>query len=458
MRRSKANKLRGYGGAEGHGGAEGEAVGREPTSAYGYATAAIFLLGIIVRMLYIHNTPYDVRQHDLTGGYEQLSYIMHFTQQWTLPDTNVSQYYHPPLHHMLCALWIRLQRLVNTGIDVGESIENVQYLTALYSSLFMVIANRIYAQLKLHRQFLFMATAVTALHPTLIILSGSINNDMLAILLYASALLWAMKWWDEQSARNTVLLALFIGLGMMAKIGNATLAFVVAPFFLAKLLQSEGRQQRERLFSKFALFGLISLPLGMWHPVRNLVLFGQSFGYVPALTVGGWLDRSAYSLTERVLSFPLGQLLNGPYVNVAADYNLPIYTLKCSLFGEWVYDEGFFRLANALLTVNILLVIMSLVAMVYIAISKRRAKHIMLLVCWAVQALSITSLYIANPFTCSMDFRYIVPTMVCGAGFIGLAAQRLSEERAGLWKALRFMVYPSAAAFTVASVLFMGRV
>jgi len=422
---------------------------------YERAVFLIMLAGVLLRIVYVLNTPVSVRQHDVgdgTGDYRQLDYILHFVNQWALPNTYISQYYHPPLHHLISAVWVRLQMVFN--IDIERGIESIQYLTAFYSSCFMVVAHRIFIRLKLKKQFLLAATALIALHPTMIILSGSINNDMLAVLFYASALLWMMKWLVEQNIKNTVYLALCVGLGMMAKIGNATLAFVIAPFFLAKLAEEKGWLPTVKLAAKLLLFGLISIPAGMWHAVRNLRAFGQPFGYVLMQEVGGWLYRGDIPLVSRIFSFPLSQLLSGPYVSVRSDYNLPVYTIKCSLFGEWAYAPPLDILASILVALNIIIILMSLAAMIYMMIAESRQERRMLCWCWSVQIVSFVLFYIQNPFTCAMDFRYIVPTLICGAGFICLASQKIAAERTGLWRKIRFLVFTPITLFIALSTSF----
>ena len=34
------------------------------------------------------------------------------------------------------------------------------------------------------------------------------------------------------------------------------------------------------ILAKLAAFGAVCIPLGLWYPVRNLILFGQPLGYV----------------------------------------------------------------------------------------------------------------------------------------------------------------------------------
>ena len=82
---------------------------------------------------------------------------------------------------MLAALWIRLQEF--TGIDYQDACEHVQVLTLIYSLAAMYFAYRLFRYFKLSGEALLLSFALSALHPGFILMSGSINNDMLSIML-----------------------------------------------------------------------------------------------------------------------------------------------------------------------------------------------------------------------------------------------------------------------------------
>ncbi|MCL2671162.1 MAG: glycosyltransferase family 39 protein [Clostridiales bacterium] len=402
------------------------------------AAALVMAIGLIVRICYVLQTGVYVRQHDVDRleDFGHWGYIFHFTNSWRLPQTNTYQFYHPPLHHALAALCLRANALFR--MDLPRSLESVQYLTAFYSACFMVVAYRVFRELKLRGIPLIAATALVALHPTLFILSGSVNNDMLAILLYAAAFLWLLRWWARPETKNTVALALCMGFGMMAKTNMATCAFVIAPFFLIKLLQRAPRNEKCALIARFALFGAISLPLGLWHALRNLAVLGQPLGFVPV--PGGPQYKGTLSLWQRFAPFPPAQIFNRPHASPWEDGNLSIYLLKSSLFGEWEVAAQHSALAYALLALNLALILLSVAALLYILVRKRKNFGMgawMLSALWVVQLIFMVYFYLSYPYGCTMDFRYMVPTLLCGAGFLGMALQ---GQGSGVRKALQYMV------------------
>ncbi len=80
----------------------------------------ILAAGCMLRLFYvlfstIYDRQYDIGMIDLDAGHtvtgRHLAYIQYLYENWKLPDfdpTSVYQFNHPPLHHYLCALWMKL--------------------------------------------------------------------------------------------------------------------------------------------------------------------------------------------------------------------------------------------------------------------------------------------------------------------------------------------------------------
>ena len=403
----------------------------------GRAAALIIIAGVLVRVSYIFCTNVYSRQHDIYEGDQtgHIGYILRLAKTGTLPDSNAHQLYHPPLHYMISAALFRLNSLFK--MSEARNLESLQFLTAFYISCISIISYRIFKKLKLTGRFLLAATALTALHPTFFILAGSVNNDALFVTLSVASLLWLMNWQENQSMENTIKFALCVGFAVMTKTGGATLAFSIGPIFIAKLFSHAPEASEDGKFSpkfkiilKLALFGLISLPIGLWFPIRNLKAFGQPFDYVLHLDLNGPLYVGDYSIVKRMLSFSVSQLLVRLYPAPFEDYNLPVYILKSSLFGEYIFNDGLRSVAAVLIALNFILIIASLAATVYVIVSKRpRGDYVWaMFAMWVVQIAAFIFFNIKYPFGATMDFRYIVPTPIIGAGFIGIALQHISNK------------------------------
>ena len=71
---------------------------------------------------------------------------------------------------------------------------------------------------------------------------------------------------------------------------------------------------------------------------------------------------------------------------------------------------------------------------------------------WALLMISFIYFNIKYPFGCTMDFRYIVPTVATGAAFLGLLSDKLSGGR--IKKMLFIGLCVVLAVFCVSSVCF----
>ena len=104
----------------------------------------ILAAGCMLRLFYvlfstIYDRQYDIGMIDLDAGHTvtggHLAYIQYLYENWKLPDfdpTSVYQFNHPPLHHYLCALWMKLCSLFISNTDVlEESIQVVPFVCSL---------------------------------------------------------------------------------------------------------------------------------------------------------------------------------------------------------------------------------------------------------------------------------------------------------------------------------------
>ncbi len=379
----------------------------------------IMIVGILTRAMYIIYTPITERQHDVYGINDQghLGYIYTIYQTGKLPETNSIQFYHPPLFHSIAAGWLKVNDVFNIGLD--RSIEGIQIITAIFSSLIMLVVYRIVEEIEIKNIYKIFIIAVMAFHPTFIILAGSINNDILMILLSFYIILYLIKWNDNPNIKNTIILAVITGCSVMTKISGAIMAVPIMYTFIKKIIEIHRTENNKilLLFGKFMLFGIISLPLGLWHPIRNLILFNQPLGGV--LLPSNRLYVGQYSTVQRFLSISFKELFGQVYCVIPDNHNVFAYIVKCSILGEFTYNNNiniyvtFFKFVN-------LLIILAIVLCTFILIGKYKRKDknsfiiMILLITFFTNMISYYNFNVQYPYICTMDFRYIVPTIFTG--------------------------------------------
>lgn len=436
---------------------------------------SMLLLGwsFFLKFYYVFYTPITRRQHDVGhfGDTENhAGYISYLLEQHHLPDFDPRQawqFYHPPLHHMISAAWLWLSETV-FGIGAEAAQESLQTLSLFYAMAIVITAYRILRHFRLDGTALYIPLAIVAFHPSFILFSGSINNDALSVVFLMGAVLWVLKWYEKQTWEGIVKIALCIGLGMMTKLSAALAAIPTAAVFLVILVR-QCRQKNWRIFGQFGVFAAICIPLGLWYPVRNLVRFGVPLDYVqemPADSVQYLGDQSFFS---RCLDFSPHQFASvfeqwqnklGTSYN---EYNPLIAMLKNAMFGEYinVYTLNcrlsLAALGTVLFWLGVLTAAIAFGAMVWLCWQKRSAGRLpgLFLVLYdAVMLGSFYKLAASSPFTCSMNFRYITPTCVIGAVFLGLLLRRLEQRQGRAAQVVQGFCVAIGAAFAVCAAAF----
>lgn len=429
-----------------------------------HVVAAILFLGFLLRLIYVLYTTIYVRQHDVADfglGEGHLSYIEHFFQHNSLPEGDVReswQFYHPPLHHLLMGLWLRL--LCASGLPLEEAAEGLQFLTLYYSCACMLILYRLLRLFKVRGTALIAALAVVAFHPTFLFLSGAVNNDMLSITFLLGAVLNTVSWYRSPTCGNIVKIALCVGLGMMTKLSVWMVAPGIALVFLLVLLRH--RQRPLPLIGQMATFGAICVPLGLWWGVRNYVLYKISPAYIPSLTFDNPQYVGDRGVFTRLFDFSPIQFTSVYeqftfYGGAYYEYNPTISLFKTAMFDEVSY-VGIDPLAKSLFWSGVVLAIVAFAAMLVVLIHRHASLDGTMKLFFAlVYGVIVVSYYLfcfKYPFTCTQNIRYAVPLIALGAFFLGLLLQRLSETTGKPWcRAVRIAVLVGIAVFCLAAAV-----
>ena len=116
----------------------------------------------------------------MEGNFGHISYYNKIYQTGKLPNDNNGQFYHPPLNYIIGAGFFKIQEKI--GIENSQAKENLQILTLIYSSVILITLCLILNKLNIKKIYKLIILLVMAVHPTFIILSGSVNNDCLSIM------------------------------------------------------------------------------------------------------------------------------------------------------------------------------------------------------------------------------------------------------------------------------------
>ncbi len=431
----------------------------------GLSSGTVVLLlmacGVVLRVGYILYTSVGERQHDMGEfvytniDYGHAGYINTIFETGKLPQKDGWQYYHPPLHHILAALWLKVS--TGLGVSYARAAEGIQNLTCFYSCACMVVAYRIFRETGLSAKGQVLGMSILAFHPTFLILGGSVNNDMLMILCTFLTVLFLIRWMKAGLLRDMVGLALSLGFGMLSKMSAAMLALLIGAVFIIRLMKE--KREWKRLWGQYFVFAGLSIPLGMSYALRNYLRFNQPFTFVPALTRDNPQYVGNRSFWERTVLIPVRDIMTlfrpDPFQGVPADYNIPLYLCKTSLFGEYTFAASFF--AKGLMGVNLLMIALSLLAMIFVIMRDIRRQSgatlysLLMGGVWLIWVASYVQFCFSFPHDCTMDFRYIVPTLLTGAYFLARLWDTPAEQASRSTRGLRMGLTACVGLFCLAA-------
>ena len=403
------------------------------TLSMGKVILLLFFTGFAIRLAYVVAVPVTVVQHDVYNIYfdsGHLGYIKYLYENGQLPDfdvTTVDQFYHPPVHHIIAAIWFRFQTFV--GIDYYYAYQNIQLLTLFYSSACMILSYKIFRTLGLKKSGLTIATAIIVFCPTFYIMAGSVNNDILSIAFFLGAVLNTLYWYKSRSIGRILCIALCVGLGMMTKLS----VWMVAPsvtFIFIYVFFKEIKSFKKYILQYLAFLG-VSVPLGLFWSVRNFLGWGVPFTFVQKLDETAEQYVGSVPLLTRFFDFSFYQFDDvaeqfTQYGGKYNEFNPLVGLFKTSMFDEEIAIRKFAGIAGVnkvLFWCAVAVGLIGFVAMIYMFVKKSNTITVPLKIFIGLIYFVLMGCYywfcIEFPHVCTENIRYAVPVMIVGALSVG---------------------------------------
>lgn len=431
-------------------------------------TALVLGAGFLLRLFYvlfstIYDRQYDIGMIDLDAGHTvtggHLAYIQYLYENWRLPDfdpTTVYQFHHPPLHHYLCALWMKFCSFFISDTDILE--ESIQVVPFVCSLLILLVLLKILRQLSLQEKTVRFLMVLFSFHPALVLLAGSVNNDCMSLLFTLLCVYTTIRWSREPSLHNILFIALSISLGMLTKQNVAEMAFPIGAVFVYELVKSRKESgMPKKLIGQFAVFGAVSVPLGMSFYVRNLLLYRMPLVWVYTLPEDSWQYTGNVPVVNRFLwPVPSEMADNLLHFKVGCGYNVWMQIIRTSVLGEWDManvGRSVKALAVLLMAAGAVLAFAAFLAFfrVFVFDGSRRLRlgrgrktasadggstgwqidvpcRILFLAGYAVNLLFYLKFVYDYPQQCSMHFRYIEIELLFPAAALGFVWQQSQKK------------------------------
>ena len=354
------------------------------------AVTAVLCAGFVLRAVMVLFTPLNFHQHDVSNftneqaGYHD-TYILFVYENFSLPAGDVrdyGQFYHPPLHYIISAIFLRIHNVL--PLKFSGDINGLKMLPLLWTSYLVLFANKILEWFDIKGKALVISLMIVVFCPQMIFLSIQVNNDALALMLFAASIFLALKWHEKPEIATILLLAISIGCAMMTKLSMGFVAFPVAWIFLAKLIKTVKESKNKKpalklggLIKQFCAFAALVFPLGLWFPLKNLIGYGTPITYVFVIDSSAGQDVWMYSALQRFL-LPSKEILASPFLfegHNFNDYNIPLALIKTALFDEREFTDPYLiRVGQAMLIMAFILVLMVAVCAVMSAFKRLKLK------------------------------------------------------------------------------------
>lgn len=402
----------------------------------------ILLAGLMMRIGFILYKPTYTAYHDLgeittVDNYGHASYVLKIFETRALPTENTGLYYHPPFFHILAAWTMKLTGWVLHITDEVYLFESTKIVSCAATCFTLLTSRKILKELELGKTATVIALSICSFLPVHYMLGGWINNDALVTFFMTWIILYTIRWYKNPTFFHIVMLAFGFGLGIFTKISCAIFAFFTGAFMLVRFLRSIKTGAWKNLICQFVVFACIAMPIGLYYPIRNYLMFGQGLNYV--LVPGDNVYCGDHGFIERFILFPVSRLLSPVYLNPFEEYNLNFYLLKSAVVGEFEYHHVEEWPAAVLIVCNFILVVQTMFSTIYVCICKWKERAVrfswkeqMLLLglpgLWIWIYLNHLLLNIKLPYGCTMDFRYIVPTALLGAIYLGSYMEKCIEK------------------------------
>ena len=427
----------------------------------------ICVLGILFRTIYIVENPIRKNQYDCKiwslydlNDYEQvyemnednigkaghMYYIFTIYNTWSLPDSAGGQYYHPPLHHFISAVWLKVMDIF--PLNAMQKIESLQVLSLIYSIIMLLFCYKIIEKTKIKEMGKIVSLILINFFPIFIYMAGFVNNDMLITMLTVMSLYYIIKWNENSNIFNTMKLTIVFALGMMTKTSIMVMILPLAVIVLRKMI-IEIKNKDKKIIKSIIIQAIIFVILvgiaSVWFPIRQWV----KYGFEP-FSIQKPYDHffsGDASFVERWGFFSKDIIKNRLEVE---DKNIFACVINSSLYCLYNFESA---IAYMLKEITVMFAIISLIITLKVFIEKIIKKEFdvvfTLIITFFSWIIGFILFNISLPYSCTMNSRYIAILFLISNIILGYS---VSERKNKLWK---YTILTLAIILTILSIIIL---
>lgn len=425
----------------------------------------IFSLCFIFHMTYFIaaglNYQYDLG-YLFGNGNGHIGYIEYIYNNYSLPQFDPRekwQYYHPPFHHIISAVFLRIHTFF--GTDIRVAIYNLQFLPLLYYMITLLTFYKLSRELGLKKKYAVILLAILAFSPAFFYIANYVNNDMMSIMWMMLSVYFAVKWYKTRKASDIIKTAFSFGAGMFTKLSVWMCAVPIAIIFISALIENiknKDKKEFTRLFGQMWTFLGIAAPLSLYWSLRNYFRFGVPIGFIPQVDDNRQLIEEP--VLKRLFDFDIQQF-KYTWVTIKGEdgdfneYNPLIALIKSS--GPAMKESPV--LNRIVLTSVIILAIVSFICMIYVLVKKNTIPKIYKTALVAFYLTTMICYYvfcIKYPNVCTEEIRYASPVIFIGAFFTAYALYLKTKSSTPGNKFIRYFILFASVLFCISSISYIS--
>lgn len=316
---------------------------------------AVFILGCLIRVVYVLGTPYWVRAYDWEG---HLQFIQYLLQHRVLPPFDAGwEFYQAPLYYVLASLWtLPFSLLQHNETQLWYDLQIFSLLLSFLSAgLLCWIAQLLFPEEEARPQRVLFA-AFLIFFPGVVLFSSRISNDILAFPLSLVTFGLLVRWWRHRQIEDWLLLCCSIGLGLLVK--NSAMLLLAACF--ASFSITPGVSLWKKILYGLVGFSII-LGLAGWHTIPRALEEMKTdvfpVGNIKSLHSDLMVQRGIGGFIRFHPIAVLREPFNDPWGDALGRQNFWEFFYKSAFFGEFQFPPLLRILASLMLGMGMFLLI-----------------------------------------------------------------------------------------------------
>lgn len=404
----------------------------------GPGIALVIFLTVLLRTFFFINISYTTYSNDVDG---HVAYVQYILEKHEIPPADACwSCYHPAFYYLMSSPSFVLGEWV--GIPGPSGLQVFSLLLSVLTLFFGIFFLKGFMK----GSAFGIASVLWAFWPLMILVSPRVGNDQMFYLLHTICLWCGINYLNKGHGKYLIVSVIAAALAMWTK---TTAAVTIGTVFLfavcgyaQKILTSQWRPSRSEVVAAFLFVALIAGVL-----LQKLLGTDDLVGNASGLNSRLRVPNEAFSY----IFFDLKSFVTNPFTSAWNDDMGRLFfwnfALKTSLFGEFTLsrlDIG--RTFATFVSVSLLGLI------VYAARgfwkTKLRPIHWILLLQSAAFVAAMMFLRIKLPYSCSNDFRFIAPVILCFVPFVAWGIH--VENGSTKWKVFGYAI---VAGFVLSTVV-----